>query len=61
MPLPTFQEWLLLKKGEMPVQARINPFPTTKAHLERMRTKVVKPRHPGSVKIPGTLQPPALG
>jgi hypothetical protein len=41
MRIPTFWEWLLAK-GALPIQAQINPFPTTKDRLKQMKAKPIK-------------------
>jgi hypothetical protein len=45
--MPSFHEWLLAR-GALPVQAHINPLPTTKAHLGRLRAGPPKSPRPAA-------------
>ncbi len=49
----TFDEWRALREGlwladknAMPGMSRISPFPTTQAHLKKIRGKPLKPAKP---------------
>jgi hypothetical protein len=45
--MPSFHEWLLAR-GALPIQGRINPFPTAKAHRGRLRGGPFKPPQPAA-------------
>jgi hypothetical protein len=63
MRIPTFGEWLLAR-GALPVQAQINPFPTTKDRLRQMKAKPIKAsqaRFSPAGRLSGQPSLPALG
>jgi hypothetical protein len=57
--MSSFREWLLAR-GALPVQAHLNPFPTTKAHLGRLRRGPFKPRATPAGRVMNAFpRPPA--
>jgi hypothetical protein len=67
MRISTFGEWLLAR-GALPVEAQINPFPTTKDRPRQVKAKPIKAsqarlspagRLSGQPSLP-TLGPPLL-
>ena len=56
----TFSEWRALREGlwladknAMQGMSRLNPFPTTQAHLKKIRGKPIEPAKPTKIRVAG--------